>query len=51
MSSSNTKGTPFSYAVSNDDNELLIEGDGVFKLFIDNERRYVHYISGTEFFR
>lgn len=44
MSSSNTQGTLFSYAVSNDDdNELLIEYNGHFKLVIANERRYVHF--------
>ncbi|XP_078357316.1 neuronal pentraxin-2-like [Oculina patagonica] len=38
MSSSNTKGTPFSYAVSGEgnDNEVVIDYDRYFRLLIDN---------------
>ena len=39
MSSRNTKGTLFSYAVSNNDNELIIEYDRYFDFVIGNKRR------------
>ena len=41
MSSNNTRGTPFSYAVgegNNDDNELLIEYNGSFEFLIGGTR-------------
>ena len=39
MSSSNTKGTLVSYAVSNSDNELLIEYNRYFDFFIGGTQR------------
>lgn len=39
MSSSNTKGTLVSYAVSDYDNELIIEYDRYFDFVIGNKRR------------
>ena len=39
MSSRNTKGTLVSYAVSDYDNELIIEYDRYFDFVIDNTRR------------
>lgn len=41
MSSTNTRGTPFSYAVSGEgnDNELLIEYNGSFDMLIGGTRR------------
>ena len=39
MSSSDNEGSPFSYAVSSQDNELLIYYEGSFQLFIDGEER------------
>ena len=39
MSSSNTRGTPFSYAVSGTDDELLIEYDRYFDLLIGGTKR------------
>ena len=39
MSSSNTKGTLVSYAVSNNDNELIIEYDRYFDFVIGNKKR------------
>ena len=39
MSSSDTEGSPFSYAVSSEDNELLIYYERYFQLFIGGEKR------------
>lgn len=39
MSSSDTEGGPFSYAVSSEDNELLIYYERYFQLFIGGEKR------------
>ena len=39
MSSSDNEGSPFSYAVSSQDNELLIYYEGNFRLFIGGEER------------
>jgi len=39
MSSSDNEGSPFSYAVSSQDNELLIYYEGSFQLFIGGEER------------
>ena len=39
MSSSNTKGTLVSYAVSSSDNELIIEYDRYFDLLIGGTKR------------
>ena len=41
MSSSSSKGSPFSYAVSGEDNELLIFYNGNFELDIGGEVRFV----------
>lgn len=39
MSSTNARGTPFSYAVSGNDNELLVEYNGSFDILIEGTRR------------
>ena len=39
MSSGNRKGTLVSYAVSGQDNEMIIEYDGSFDILIDGKRR------------
>ena len=39
MNSSSTQGTPLSYAVSNSDNELLIEYNGNFDFLIGGTQR------------
>ena len=39
MSSSDNEGSPFSYAVSSQDNELLIYYERYFQLFIGGEKR------------
>lgn len=39
VSSSNTQGTPFSYAASDEDDELVIDYNGNFRLTIDSEVR------------
>ena len=39
INSSSTQGTPLSYAVSNSDNELLIEYDGNFDFLIGGTQR------------
>jgi len=39
MNSTNTQGTPFSYAVGNSYNELLIEYSGSFDFFIGGSQR------------
>ena len=39
MNSTNTQGTPFSYAVGSSDNELLIEHSGSFDFLIGGSRR------------
>lgn len=39
MNSSSTQGTPISYAVSNNDNELLIEYSGNFDFLIGGTQR------------
>ena len=39
MSSSNTQGTLVSYAVSNSDNELIVEFDGNFDFLIGGTQR------------
>ena len=44
MSSSATEGSPFSYAVSSEDNELLIDIERHFELYIGGTRRLVLYI-------
>lgn len=46
MSSSSSQGSPFSYAVSGQENELLIFYNGNVVLFIGGEKRlcrYLHY--------
>ncbi len=45
MSSSNTRGTPFSYAVSGTDNELLIEYNRYFHFLIGGTKRYYKYVT------
>ena len=39
MSSSNARGTPLSYAVSRQDNELVIDYNRYFRITIDNSNR------------
>lgn len=49
MSSSNSQGTLFSYAVSGEgrDNELVIDYNRYLRLLIDNEVRYTRYNKDT----
>ena len=44
MSSSDNEGSPFSYAVSSEYNELLIYYERYFRLFIGGEKRLVYSI-------
>ena len=41
MQSSDTKGTPFSYAVAGEDNELLVDFNGNFAVTIGGEAKLV----------